>query len=185
MRVGLTSILAIHWAIVFALLAAGLVFEIDGGVGAMLAMLGIRPVASGAGEPAVIAAVLLAGAFVFAALIFVWACALALVPSKREADDADMLRLAYCAGAGCMTLVMVTSLVRPLDNVYPAVAIQLAALAVSYLVSAAERMQEAFAGNPDEDDAEAAARLMALSAAHGAMLARLSGRTISDRSEAH
>ena len=172
MRLGFTSILALHWAGVFAVLSSGSVANVDGGFGGLPDALGIAPIQlSGPGSD-ILVAVLLAGNLAFAAMLFGWSCLAGIFPRlDDDAGNVEPARFAYCAAVSSLTMLMIIGLAKGGSVPFVALAVQLAALCASYLVSFAER-----ANAPDEDDMKAEARLMALGAAHGAMLSRIAGR---------
>ena len=179
MRLGFSSILALHWTVAFAALAYGTVFGVGGGVGALLDTMGVRPIEQAGDGIAVLLSVALAGNFVFAALLFAWSCFTGIFPHLDvEGDQIDISRMAYGAGVSSMTILLIAGLLVPAENLYPAVAIQLAALAASYLACIAERLMASLTSEPEANDVRAAARLMALGAAHGAMLSRIAGRDV-------
>ena len=181
MRLGLTSILALHWAIVFALLAHGGIVNVDGGLGGLSGSLGIEPIQPSTSATVVLLSLLSAGNFVFAAMLFGWSALTDLFPylGADDADRIDLSRVAYCAAVSSLTIVLIISLARGETVPYVALAAQLAALGASYLISFAERLNAALTATPEADDVKAAARLMALGAAHGAMLSRIAGRNVS------
>lgn len=176
MRLGFSSILALHWAVVFALLAYGSIANV-GSFGGLLASLGIEPVDPSTSGPLVLLAVMLAGNFVFAAILFGWAFVEGLFPQLLSGrDQFDLSRTAYSAAVSSVTILLIASLTRGGPVPYLAIAAQLAALGASYLACLAERLNAALTSQPEADDVKAAARLMAAGAAHGAMLSRISGR---------
>lgn len=178
MRLGFSSILALHWTVAFAALAYGTVFGVGGGVGALLDTMGVRPIEQSGDGVAVLLSVALAGNFLFAALLFGWSCITGILPRFDGDDQTDIARMAYAAGVSSMTILLIGGLLGPSQNLYPAVAIQLAALGASYLAGVAERIMASLTSEPEANDVRAAARLMALGAAHGAMLSRIAGRDV-------
>jgi len=180
MRLGLTSILSFHWAVVFAALAYGSIAHTGGAFGGLLGSLGIAAIPADATGWFVVLSVLLAGSFVFAAMLFGWSALIDLAPhlGADDADNLDLSRIAYCAAVSSLTVLLVICLARGGTVPYVALAAQLAALGASYLVVIAERLALALAKPPEVDEVKAAARLMALDAAHGAMLSRISGRDV-------
>lgn len=180
MRLGFISILALHWAVVFALLAYGSIAYAGGHALHLLESLGIERIDPSAPDGFVLLSVLLAGNFAFAALLFGWVFVSSLLPHPAlEGDHADLSRLAYCAAISSLTIILVASVLRGKAVPYAALAAQLAALAACYVASFAERLHAALTATPAANDVKAAARLMALGAAHGAMLSRITGRELS------
>ena len=177
MRLGFTSILALHWAVVFAALAYGSIANVDGSLGGLLDALGIAPVHVSAPGSVVLLAVLLAGNLAFAAMLFVWSFLAGLFPQlSADSGSIEPSHIAYCAAVSSMTMLLIICLARGGSVPYVALAVQLAALGASYLVSFAERLNSTLMTAPEANDVKAAARLMALGAAHGAMLSRIAGR---------
>jgi len=180
MRLGFTSILALHWAVVFAALAYGSIANASGSFGGLLGSLGIEAIAADATGLVVLLSVLLAGSFVFAAMLFGWSTLIDLFP-HLGADDAkplDLPRIAYCAAISSLTILLIVCMARGGPVPYVALAAQLAALGASYLILVAERLATALTTAPEAEDAKAEARLMAVGAAHGAMLSRITGRDV-------
>jgi hypothetical protein len=176
MRLGFTSILALHWAVFFAFAAYE---SIANGHGPLVAQYGIAPIQVDAPGLAVLLAVILSGSFAFAAMLFGWTFLSAFVPGLHTDDEyIDLSRVAYCAAVSTLTIVMILSVARNAAVPHVAVAAQLVALAASYLVSSAERLHAALKLSPETNETKSAVRMMALGAAHGAMLSRIAGRNV-------
>jgi len=159
MRNVLTICLSGHWAVVFALSAA--------------------QAAAGASHSAGLAAV--ATGEMLAATLFSWAAVAAWARRAKVSDDvADIARAAI--GVGGLMLALGAVVHGRLDGTAAALsetAIPLAALGVSFLVMRAE--QGRGAEEPAaESESRAQARRLAVAAAHGTLLSRLSRRERGD-----
>lgn len=174
MRHLLTSFLALHWAVVFALLAF---ICIDGSRGPQVALsvLGAPVLDAGAMrlDSAFVVAPLATGLLVVA-VTFCWAFVEALVNGSPAADGT--IRIAFITAAGMLSVVLVGGSVQGITGLFPAVSVNLAALLTSYLAICAERWSTSRSGVPDREEIRVGARAMAREAAHGSRLARISGR---------
>jgi hypothetical protein len=173
MRLGFASILKLHWALVFAVLAYGSIADPGGDIGDLTASLGIQPIGAHASGVVAFMTVLLAGNIVFAAILFSWAFIDgSFSKNSADSDHGNISRMAYCVAASMVTLLLVTAMARGEPIPYLGLSIQLAALGASYLAFVAERLL-ASATAPKENEDRSAVRSMALGAAHGAILSRL------------
>ncbi|MGE0281843.1 MAG: hypothetical protein AB7P20_14685 [Rhizobiaceae bacterium] len=155
------------------MLAYGIIVDPGGDIGDLIASLGIQPIGAQASGFVVFMTVLLAGNIVFAAILFSWAfIAGSVSKSSAESDQADISRMACCAAASTVTLLLITSIARGEPIPFLALSVQLAALGASYLAFVAERLLASLTASK-ENEARSAARSMALGAAHGAILSRL------------
>ncbi|RWK65874.1 hypothetical protein [Mesorhizobium sp.] len=177
MRHILSSFLALHWAVVFALLAF---ICIDGnrGVAAALGVLGVvlqntRFVDL---ENAVVVAPL-AVALLVVAVLFCWAFVETLFsdPTNPEATD-SVVRVAFISASGVLSLIVVGGAAQGINGLFMAIAVQLAALLASYVAMLAERRSALAATIPGTGEVRAAAHVMAKAAAHNSALSRISGR---------
>lgn len=167
MRNLLSIVLCLHWAVVFAVMAA---VCLPGEHVMSAAVFGVAlPVPVGASGIAV--STILALAFSLASALQLWAMLAVGIGDGEGADD--VLRLAYTVGCVVLALLLVAGLADPANGLMPAVAAHQAALLASWLAVRAER-QAATAADPDLG--RGAARTIAASAAHGSALARISGR---------
>ncbi|TIP30805.1 MAG: hypothetical protein E5X67_00565 [Mesorhizobium sp.] len=177
MRHILSSFLALHWAVVFALLAF---ICIDGnrGVAAALGVLGVavqntRLVGL---ENAVVVAPLAVALLVVAAL-FCWAFIEALFSDPTHPDATDsVVRVAFICASGVLSLIVVGGAAQGINGLFMVVAVQLAALLASYVAMLAERRSTLAASVPGTDEISAAAHMMAKAAAQNSALSRISGR---------
>lgn len=177
MRHVLTSLLALHWAIVFALLAF---ICIDGnrGVTAALGVLGVavenaRFVDL---ENAFVVAPL-AIALLVVAVLFCWAFVETLINIAAKPDATDgVVRIAFISASGMLSLILIGGVAQGIDGLFMVIAVQLTALLASYVAVLAERRSsqaEAFAAN---SEMRATANVMPRGAAHSSLLSRISGR---------
>lgn len=170
----LTSFLTFHWAAAFALLAMACVMGGDGGAARALAMLGLTgSLPDFAGDSA---SIFLPLASAIYAMLFCWAFATCMFSDPDAEGDGDVLRMAFASAALLISLLMVYGSVNFTAGLYPAIAMYLAALLASYLAIQAERLAAMMSASPSQGDIRAAARLMALGAAHISTLSRLAGR---------
>lgn len=179
MRHVLSSFLALHWAIVFALLAF---LCIDGtrGAGTALTVLGASAENTRFAyfDIASVAAPL-ATAFLVVAVLFCWAFVEVFVDNEERFEGADgVIRIAFVTAAAVFSLVLVGGVIQGVEGLFLVVAVHLAALLTSYLAILAERWSALAVARTDRKaQIRVAARIMAQGAAHNSMLARISGRT--------
>ncbi|GLS38025.1 hypothetical protein GCM10010869_36190 [Mesorhizobium tianshanense] len=175
MRYILSSFLALHWAVVFALLAF---ICIDGnrGIAAALGVLGVavqntRFVDL---ENAVVVAPL-AVALLVVAVLFCWALIETLINDATNPDD-SVTRIAFICASGVLSLIVVGGAAQGVNGLFMAVAVQLAALLASYVAMLAERRSAFAAAVPGTGEIRDAAHVMAKAAAPNSSLSRISGR---------
>jgi hypothetical protein len=177
MRHALTSFLALHWAIVFALLAF---ICIDGnrGVAAALAVLGLdveNGHITGLENAAVVAP--LSITLLVVAVLFCWAFVETVINMAANPDAKDsVVRIAFISASGVLSLVLVGGAAQGIDGLFMVVAVQLTALLASYVAVLAEQRvtrAEAFVA---DNEIRATAHVMAKGAAHSSLLSRISGR---------
>jgi hypothetical protein len=181
MRLLLTTVLAVHWMAVFAMLAIVMTIEPGRGSLAALELLGVGlndPFAAGSTS---FAAFLSLGFFLVAAL-FLWALITALFGSA-SADAEEVSRLAYAGGAIALTSLLLAGAVQPVSGLFIAIGTLLGALTVSYLAVVGERL--AIAAAPPAEAPVPEFRSLASEAAHNAMLSALSGRARPNTDEVH
>ena len=180
MRHFLTILIAFHWMAVFALLATVSMLDPGHGIFAALSLLGAAPTpdafASGGG---LLATGFFSFAFAVAGVLFLWTLATALLSHGSSTGDCERVaRIAFGAGVGVFSLLMLCGLSPPMPGLFLVTAIAMAALLASYLAVFAERWAESIVAAPRDSDIGAAIRVMAAGAAHSAMLAGLSGRAL-------
>lgn len=176
MRHVLTSFLALHWAIVFALLAF---ICIDGnrGVAAALGVLGatIEGTRFIDLDNAIVVAPL-ATALLVVAVLFFWAFVETLINDATSQAVDSVARIAFISASGVLSLIVVGGAAQGINGLFMVVAVQLAALLASYVAMLAERRSVAAVAQGDIE-IRVAAHGMAAAAAHNSLLSLISGRT--------
>lgn len=163
----LTFFLGLHWMAHFALLAIWATGS--GNPPASNWLDAVGPDGANGGMAMVVTL-----GFALTAVLFLWMLVAVLLDRRMSEEADDVARLAFAAGTGILTLVLLADL-QPTTGLMPAVSLQLGALLVSYVAICAER--RSFIDRASfKDDAEAGASSMALGAAHNAMLSRFSAR---------
>ncbi|MER8462793.1 hypothetical protein [Mesorhizobium sp. M1409] len=176
MRHVLTSFLALHWAIVFALLA---LICIDGsrGVATALGVLGATIEDSrfiDLDKFVVVAP--LATALLVVSVLFFWAFVEALINDATSQGVDSVARIAFICASGVLSLIVIGGAAQGINGMFMAVAVQLAALLASYVAMLAER-RSVVAAASGEGEIRAVAHGMAKAAAHNSLLSLISGRT--------
>ncbi|MGX9575465.1 hypothetical protein [Mesorhizobium sp. f-mel] len=177
MRHILSSFLALHWAVVFALLAF-LCIDGNRGVAAALGVLGVvvQNTRFADLENAVVVAPL-AVALLVVAVLFCWAFVETLFSDPTNPDATDsVVRVAFISASGVLSLIVVGGAAQGISGLFMVVAVQLAALLASYVAMLAEWRSALAAAVPGTGEIRAAAHVMAKAAAHNSALARISGR---------
>ncbi|RUV74373.1 MAG: hypothetical protein EOR30_22855 [Mesorhizobium sp.] len=177
MRHILSSFLALHWAVVFALLAF-LCIDGNRGVAAALGVLGVAVQNTRFAdlENAVVVAPL-AVALLVVAVLFCWAFVETLFSGPTNPDATDsVVRVAFISASGVLSLIVVGGAAQGINGLFMVVAVQLAALLASYVAMLAERRSALGAAVPGTGKIRAAAHVMAKAAAHNSALSRISGR---------
>jgi len=178
MRHVLTSFLALHWAIVFALLAF---ICIDGnrGVASALGVLGVAVESThlaGLNDAVVVAP--LAIALLVVAVLFCWAFVETLLNIAVNPDATDIVvRIAFISASGVLSLILVGGAAQGIDGLFMVIAVQLTALLASYVAVLAERRSALATTVAAESEIRARANVMARGAAHSSLLDRISGRS--------
>ncbi|MER9137763.1 hypothetical protein NKI20_15925 [Mesorhizobium sp. M0830] len=177
MRHVLTSFLALHWAIVFALLA---LICIDGsrGVVTALGVLGATIEDSrfiDLDKFVVVAP--LATALLVVAVLFFWTFVETLINDATSQGVDSVARIAFICASGVLSLIVVGGAAQGINGLFMVVAVQLAALQASYVAMLAERRSAVAAVASGEGEVRAVARGMAKAAAHNSLLSLISGRT--------
>ncbi|MER8587483.1 hypothetical protein NKH19_20045 [Mesorhizobium sp. M1338] len=176
MRHVLTSFLALHWAIVFALLA---LICIDGsrGVATALGVFGATIEDSrfiDLDKFVVVAP--LATALLVVSVLFFWAFVEALINDATSQGVDSVARIAFICASGVLSLIVIGGAAQGINGMFMAVAVQLAALLASYVAMLAER-RSVVAAASGEGEIRAVAHGMAKAAAHNSLLSLISGRT--------
>jgi hypothetical protein len=179
MRHYVTSFIAFHWAAAFSLLAMVCALGGEHGVASTLNMFGLT--LTGA-ETAALKQPLVTGTlsvlFGVVSVLFFWAFVATFFGETGSAGGGeDAVRIAFGSAAGVLSVMLIGGASQSIAGIFPMVAVQMAALLASYLAINAERWSSPFSDLPDDEDLRAAARVMALGAAHSSMLSRFSGRS--------
>ncbi|MEW6632511.1 MAG: hypothetical protein AB1440_16710 [Pseudomonadota bacterium] len=176
MRHVLTSFLALHWAVVFALLAY-ICIDGDRGIASALGVLGIS--VQGSGFPGLQNAVVvgpLSVALLIVAVLFCWAFVETLLNITARPDGGDaVVRTAFISASFLLSLILVGGVAQGINGLFMVVAIQMTALLASYVAVLAERRSPP-ASVAVHEDARATAHRMAMVAAHSSLLSRMSGQ---------
>ncbi|MBZ9677772.1 hypothetical protein [Mesorhizobium sp. ES1-1] len=177
MRHVLTSFLALHWAIVFALLAF-LCIDGDRGVSAALGVLGLASEDVGVADlDNFVVVAPLATALLVVAVLFFWAFVETLVNDATSRGVDSVARVAFISASSVLSLVVIGGAAQGIKGLFMVVAVQLAALLASYVAILAERRSPLAATVPDDSEVRAAALGMARAAARNSRLSLISGRT--------
>jgi hypothetical protein len=99
-----------------------------------------------------------------------------LYKADEGSDVDDVARLAFGVAIGLMTALLIVGVAYPVDGLFASASLQVLALLVSYIAIYAEQRRGVHASGEAADEAGAAARVMALGAAHNSLLPRISGR---------
>lgn len=176
MRRFLTLMLAIHWTMVFAILAIVCAVEPQAGFAAPLRLLGAD--ASGIEQDGgTQAATFFAIGFSTVAVLFLWAFAEMLFGlGKRGRGRQPDFHQAFAAAAIALTLLLLAGALHPVPGLFATIESLLAAGLASYVAMHAEwqaRRDEPLGATGRRRDA---ARLMALGAAHDSLRPGMPGR---------
>lgn len=179
MRSFFTSILSLHWAAAFFLMASGMLLDVGDGMGRLLSMTGIARMAESGSPYEIGLSIILIASLLFSALLFLWAFLAGVSPVFGSATDQQDILTAGCgAGVVSATLALLCAAATGADISFAPVAIQISALGATFAAANAEMAGKADADTIEKQDVRAAARLMAARAAHGSMLTHLTGRKI-------
>lgn len=176
MRHVLSSVLALHWAVVFALLAY-VCMDGSRGIASALGVLGLS-VQGGRFPQLENAAVVapLSIALLTVAVLFCWTFVETLLNATARPDAGESVaRIAYISASFLLSLILIGGVAQGIDGLFMIVAIQMTALLASYIAVLAERRSTFAAMNLPEGDVRTASR-MAMGAAHSSLLSRISGR---------
>ncbi len=176
MRRILTSVLTLSWAAIFALLAVSVLP--GGGPGSLfvLDLLGLEAQATAGGSSELVR-YLLALFYLSAGVLFFWAFAVSLSDRGLDIEGGDDVnRVAFAAGSGALVLGLLGGALTLVPGLFSVAMVSLAALVASYVATFLERLSLLMSSEAGASDVRAAARLMALGAAHSSMLSRISGR---------
>lgn len=172
----LTLFVCLHWAVVF--IALTLLAGLHGGENfvAVLAAIGIQFSVDAMVVPPALCALLAVG-FGIVASLFLWTLVTSFLDRRAEGNEADEVAgLAFGGAVAVFTLVFLgCALTAEAIGLYRSMALEIGALLASYLAICAERRMVVAAVAKPGNPAGAAARAMALHAAHDSLLARLGG----------
>lgn len=175
MRRFLTFLLPFHWMVAFALLA---VAAAGGHLEALFAAVGAAPAESlAANSIGQGVSTAFAIAFGLVATLFLWTLLTAIVGSDEQGALEEVAGLAFGCAVALATITLLFSARFAIGGAHAACAFQIAALAASYAALIAERRSGQPVSATESEDVRAAARFMALGAAHSTMLSRLPGRS--------
>lgn len=176
MRHMLSSVLALHWAVVFALLAY-ICMDGSRGIAAALGVLGLSIQGSRLPQLENVAVVApLSIALLTVAVLFCWAFVETLLNGASRPDAGEsVVRVAFIFASSLLSLILIGGVAQGIDGLFVIVGIQMTALLASYVAVQAERRSSFAATNLPERDMRAASR-MAMGAAHSSLLSRISGR---------
>ncbi|MDX8524940.1 hypothetical protein RFM68_10500 [Mesorhizobium sp. MSK_1335] len=176
MRHVLSSVLALHWAVVFALLAY-ICMDGSRGIAAALGVLGLSIQSLRVPQLENVAVVApLSIALLTVAVLFCWAFVETLLNAAARPDAGESVaRIAFICASFLLSLILVGGVVQGIDGLFMIVAIQMTALLASYVAVTAERRSTFAAMSLPEGDVRTASR-MAMGAAHSSLLSRISGR---------
>jgi hypothetical protein len=176
MRHLMTSFLALHWAVLFALLAFTCMGE-GADVRDILQTFGPTIATEGAAHlgGAIVMAPLSCALLVVAAL-FSWAL-METVIGEGAASAEHVFKLALAAAGIVFLLISIGGTMQAVRGLLLPCIAQLIALAATYLVILGERLTSVDAATPHSDLHRHAVHAMARSAAHASLLERISGRT--------
>jgi len=176
MRHVLTSFLALHWAVVFALLAY-ICMDGNHGIASALGVLGISVQSTrfpGLEHALVVAP--LSIALLLVALLFCWAFVETLlnIATRPDAGHA-VVRIAFICASFLLSIILVGGAAQGINGLFMVVAIQMTALLASYVAVLAEQRSTLAAMTLHDSDARLAAHRLATGAAHSSLLSRISG----------
>lgn len=186
MRQLLTPVLALHWMMVFALLAGVLTLGGSGDVAAIFRLMGVVPAIDA--PPAALdgaAPLFFSVGFSLVAALFLWTALDGALGAERGEHERghehrDVSLLAFAGAVVMLTAVLVYGVALPVSGLMRAVMASVAALLVSYLAIVAESW---FSGVPSRDDqpGNAAVQAMAADAVRTLRLSHIAGRIDASR----
>ncbi|TIS61569.1 MAG: hypothetical protein E5X11_10885 [Mesorhizobium sp.] len=166
MRHVLTSFLALHWAVVFALLAY-ICMDGNRGIASALGVLGVSLQSSRFPDldHALVVAPL-AVALLIVALLFCWAFVETLLNIATRPDAGDtVVRIAFICASFLLSVILVGGAAQGINGLFMVVAIQMT-----------ERRSASTAMTLHEGEAPLVSRRMAAGVAHSSLLSRISSR---------
>ena len=140
MRRVLTNAILLYWTTFFVALGATCTLHLEHGIVAAYRLLGLTHITSAVADAG---AGWLTGAFGVAfgliGLAFLWALVASLLDESRAGEAEETMRLAFASGAIALAVLLLSAAAMSVSGVFPAIAIQLGAMAASYLAAFAER----------------------------------------------
>jgi hypothetical protein len=137
-RHAVTLLLVLYWATAFMCLSAVCVADLERGLPRALALLGFSSVPTSATFHGIAPAAAFGVLCGIAAIMFFWGL-VTLCLSSKTADAESVLQLAYLVGGGVLVVLLVITASYSVPSALTVLAIQLAALAVSYMAMHSER----------------------------------------------
>jgi hypothetical protein len=160
-----------YWTAIFGLFA----FAAAGGAPAAIPTAtlarSVGTVTMFAGGTMTVAVVLV---FALTASLFLWMFVSILMETEVDGQADEVGRIAFSVAVAVMMAISLASAALPASGAFASSSTLLLTLLVSYLATQADRPQPL--AEADEDESGAAARLMAVGAAHNSLLGRISGR---------
>jgi hypothetical protein len=182
MRQLLTPVLALHWMMVFALLAGVLTLGGSGDVDAVFRLMGVVPAIDA--PPAVLggtAPLFFAVGFSLVAALFLWTALDGAFGAEHTAHgNRDVSLLAFAGAVVMLTAVLVYGVALPASGLMRANMASVAALLVSYLAIAVESWFSS-ARPTDDQPRNATVQAMAADAVHALRLSHIAGRIDASR----
>jgi len=175
MRHLMTSFLALHWAVLFALLAFTCMGE-GADVRDILQTFGPTIATDGVALGGAIVMAPIACALLVVAALFSWAL-METVMGEGAASAEHVFKLALVAAGIVFLLISIGGTMQAVRGMLLPCIAQLIALAATYLVILGERLTSVDAAPPPSDLHRHEVHAMARSAAHASLLERISGRT--------
>lgn len=176
MRNPFSSALCLFWAVLLASVAFGLILGFQEAVDARVSLLGVT-LAFASSAAAKVSAFGMAVTVALTAVLFIWAFVLnALGAAVERGEQMEVLTIAHSLAALSATAVLVFAAVLAGKTSVAPLALQVAALAASYVACQFEHLLGASRRKADADQVLVAARAMAAGAAYNTMLSRLTGR---------
>lgn len=170
MRHLMSSFLALHWAVVFALLA----FVSIGGLDGVLATFGAVRGGSLRLDGALVT-IPLASAFLVVAALFCWAL-IEINLGEGEHSAESVFKIGFVAAGSIFLLILVYGTARGVGGLFLLSGVYLAALAASYLAVLGEGLAAAQPRALPVAASRTVVQAMARNAAHASLLSRISGR---------
>lgn len=175
MRHLMSSFLALHWAVVFALLAFVCIGGLSGLEGVLSTVGAARNASVSLRVDGALVTVPLASAFLIVSALFCWALIeINLGEGENSADS--VLKIGFVAAGSVFLVILVYGTARGVGGLFLPSGVHIAALAASYLAVLGEGVVAAQSRALPVAASRTAAHAMARGAAHASLLSRISGR---------